>query len=48
MLMKFNIKSENIYNMNKSGFVIDEKEAERYIINIHIYQKFQVKSECQE
>ena len=38
MWMEFNIKSENVYNMDESGFAIDEKETERYIININIYQ----------
>ena len=46
--MEFKIKSENIYNMNKSGFAIDEKEVGRCIINTHVCQQFQVKPEHQD
>jgi len=35
-LMEFKIKSENIYNMNKSGFAIGKKEVGRCIINTHV------------
>jgi hypothetical protein len=38
VLVEFNIKSENIYNMDESEFAIGEKEAGRYIINANIRQ----------
>ena len=38
MLVEYNIKLENIYNMDENGFAIDEKEAERCIINVIICQ----------
>jgi len=41
VLVKFNIKSENIYNMDESRFAIGEKEARKVIINTYIRQKFQ-------
>ena len=40
---KFNIKSENAYNMDENEFAIDEKETRRYIININLHQIFQAK-----
>jgi hypothetical protein len=48
VLAEFNIKPENIYNMDESGFAIGEKEAGRVIINAHIRQKFQAKPGRQE
>jgi len=48
VLVEFNIKPENIYNMDESGFAIGEKEAGKVIINAHIRQKFQAKPGCQE
>ena len=48
MLTEFNIKSENIYNMDENGFAIGEKKTGRYIININIRQQFQAKPGRQE
>jgi hypothetical protein len=48
VLAEFNIKPENIYNMDESGFAIGEKEAGRVIINSRIRQKFQAKPGRQE
>lgn len=48
VLMEFNIKPENIYNMDESGFAIGEKEPGRVIINANIRQKFQAKPGRQE
>lgn len=48
VLAEFNIKPENIYNMDESGFAIGEKEAGRVIINANIRQKFQAKPGRQE
>jgi len=48
VLVDFNIKSENIYNMDESGFAIGEKEPGRCIINARIRQKFQAKPGRQE
>ena len=48
VLAEFNIKPENIYNMDESGFAIGEKEAGKVIINAHIRQKFQAKVGRQE
>jgi hypothetical protein len=45
---EFNIKPENAYNMDESGFAIGEKEATRCIINADIRQKFQAKPGRQE
>ena len=48
VLAKFNIKPENIYNINESEFAINEKEIGRFIINAYIYKRFQVKLGYQE
>lgn len=48
VLTEFNIKPENIYNMDESGFSIGEKEAGRCIINSNIRQQFQAKPGRQE
>jgi hypothetical protein len=48
VLAEFNIKPENLYNMDESGFAIGEKEAGRVIINVNIRQKFQAKPGRQE
>jgi DDE superfamily endonuclease/Tc5 transposase DNA-binding domain len=48
VLVEFNIKPENIYNMDESGFAIGEKESGKVIINAHIRQKFQGKPGGQE
>lgn len=48
VLTEFNIKPENLYNMDESGFAIGEKEAGRVIINANIRQKFQAKPGRQE
>ena len=45
---EFNIKPENIYNIDESRFAICEKEVERCIINTQIHQQYQVKSRYQE
>ena len=48
VLVEYNIKLENIYNMDESGFAIGEKEAGRCIINATIHQQFQAKPGHQE
>ena len=48
VLAEFNIKPENIYNMDESGFAIGEKEAGRVIIDARVRQKFQAKPGRQE
>ena len=48
VLAEFNIKPENIYNMDESGFAIGEKEPGRCIINANIRQQFQAKPGRQE
>ena len=48
VLVEFNIKPENIYNMDESGFAIGEKEAGRVIINANIHQRYQAKPGRQE
>jgi hypothetical protein len=48
VLAEFNIKLENIYNMDESRFAIGEKEARRCIINAHIRKQFQAKPGRQE
>jgi len=47
-VQKYNIKPENMYNMDESGFAIGEKEATRCIINAKIRQQFQAKPGRQE
>src|SRR5436190_22530463 len=42
------IESENIYNMDESGFAIGDVEASQCIINTTIHQKFQAKPGRQE
>ena len=44
VLTEFNIKLENIYNVDKSGFAIREKEAGVVIINANINQKVSSKA----
>ena len=48
VLAEYNIKPENIYNMDESGFAIGEKEPGRCIINANIRQKFLAKPGHQE
>jgi hypothetical protein len=48
VVAEFNIKPENFYNMDESGFAIGEKEAARCIINAKIRQQFQAKPGRQE
>ena len=48
MIDKENIESENVYNMDESGFAISDVEASQYIINAAIRQKFQAKPGRQE
>ena len=45
---EYNIKPENAYNMDESGFAIGEKEPGRCIINANIRQQFQAKPGRQE
>jgi len=45
---KEKIESENIYNINESGFAIGDVEASQRIINAAICQKFQAKPGRQE
>jgi len=40
VVTEYNIKPENMYNMDESGFSIGEKEAGRCIINAQVCQKF--------
>ena len=39
----YNIKPENMYNMDESGFAIGEKEARRCIVNSEVRQNFHPK-----
>ena len=48
MFAEFNIKIENVYNMDESGFAIGEKEAGRCIIDATVREKFQAKPGRQE
>jgi hypothetical protein len=48
VLAEYNIKPENIYNMDESGFAIGEKEPGRVVINANIRQQFQAKPGRQE
>jgi len=48
VINKNDIESENINNMNKSEFFINDIEASQHIINVTIRQAFQAKSERQE
>ena len=48
VLVEFNIKPKNMYNMDESGFAIGEKEAGRCIINAEVRQQFQAKPGRQE
>jgi Tc5 transposase DNA-binding domain/helix-turn-helix, Psq domain len=48
VIAKYNIKPENMYNMDESGFAIGEKEAGRCIINAQVRQQFQAKPGHQE
>ena len=46
--MEFNIKLENKYNMDETGFDIGKKEAGKCIINAQVQQKYQAKPGRQE
>lgn len=48
VMTEYNIKPENIYNMDESGFAIGEKEPGRCIINARIRQQLQAKPGRQE
>ena len=48
VVVEYNIKPENMYNMDETGFAIGEKEAGRCIINVQIRQHFQAKPGRQE
>jgi hypothetical protein len=48
VITEYNIKPENTYNMDETGFSIGEKEATRCIINAQIRQQFQAKPGRQE
>ena len=47
-ITKYNIKPENIYNMDESGFSIGKIEASRIIINSTICQRYQANPGRQE
>jgi hypothetical protein len=48
VIEKENIKPEDIYNMDESGFAIGDVEASQRIINATIRQRFQAKPGHQE
>jgi len=48
VIAEYNIKSENIYNMDETGFAIEEKQSGRCIINAQIHERFQAKPGRQE
>jgi len=48
VIEEHNIESENIYNMDESGFAIGDVEASQRIINATIRQQFQAKLGRQE
>ena len=48
VIEEHNIESENIYNMDESGFAIGDVEASQRIINATICQRFQAKPGCQK
>jgi len=48
VVAEYNIKPENKYNMDESGFAMGEKEAGKCIINAQIRQKYQAKPGRQE
>ena len=48
VITEYNIKPENKYNMDETGFSIGEKAAGRCIINAQVHQKYQAKPGCQE
>ena len=48
VVAEYNIKPENMYNMDESGFAIGEREAGRCIINAQVRQQFQAKPGRQE
>ena len=48
VIMEYNIKPQNKYNMDESGFGIGEKEPGRCIINAQVRQQFQAKPGHQE
>ena len=43
VIKEYKIEPQNVYNMDKSGFSIEEIEASKVIINAEIRQKFQAK-----
>jgi hypothetical protein len=45
---EYDIKPENMYNIDKSGFSVGEVEASRRIINAIVYEAFQAKPGQQE
>ena len=47
VITEYNIKLENTYNMDETGFSIGKKESRRCIINAQIRQQFQAKPGCQ-
>ena len=48
VINEYKITSENIYNIDESGFSISEIEASRRIIDARIRQQYQAKPERQE
>ena len=45
---EYNIKPENTYNMDETGFAIGVEEAGRCIINAQVHQKYQAMPSRQE
>ena len=48
VVVKYNIKPKNTYNMDETGFAIGVKEAGRCIINAQVHQKYQATPGRQE
>ena len=48
VIEEYNIESQNVYNMDESGFAISDVEASQHIINAIIRQQFQAKPGHQE
>ena len=48
VIKEYNIQTENLYNMDESGFAIGEVEATKAIINAQIREQYQAKPGRQE
>lgn len=48
VIAEYNIKRENKYNMDETGFGIGEKEPGHCIIDANIKERYQAKPGCQE